>query len=323
MNVGVVVIGRNEGERLKKCLESLAETVSRVVYVDSGSTDGSVDMARGKRVEVLELDISIPFTAARARNEGFRRLRELAPALSYVQFVDGDCEVVVGWFNAAVDFLDAHPDVAAVCGRRRERHPEQSIYNLLCDIEWNTPVGEAKAFGGDAMIRVDALAAASGYRSSLIAGEDTELGVRLRAAGWHIWRLDKEMTLHDAAITRFSQWWRRSNRAGYAIAEGASLHGALPERFWVRESRSARLWGLLIPLVTLGASVWIGTWAAALLLVYPLQVLRLFLRGDGSSRHNLWRAAFLVLGKFPEMLGQAKFIADRYFGGRSRLIEYK
>jgi hypothetical protein len=91
----------------------------------------------------------------------------------------------------------------------------------------------------------------------------------------------------------------------------------------VRESRRAWFWGLAIPIVTLGAALWIGPRAAALLLVYPLQVLRLFLRGNRSPRENFWRAAFLVLGKFPEMLGQVKFMWDRAFGNRSRLIEYK
>lgn len=323
VSYGVVTIGRNEGERLRKCLKSVVGQAALVVYVDSGSTDGSVATARNKGVQVVELDMSSPFTAARARNEGFRRLRDLSPTLPYIQFVDGDCELVVGWLDAAVEFLDAHPDVAAVCGRRRERHPEHSTYNLLCDIEWNTPVGEAKGCGGDVMMRVDALAAANGYRASLIAGEDSELCVRLRAGGWRIWRLDKEMTLHDAAMTRFGQWWRRSKRAGYAYAEAASLHGTLAERFRIRESLSAWLWGLAIPLLTLCVSLWIGTWALALLLVYPLQVLRLFLRGERSRQDNFWRAAFLVLGKFPEMLGQVKFMLDRASGGRSRLIEYK
>jgi glycosyltransferase involved in cell wall biosynthesis len=323
VNVAIVVIGRNEGERLIRCLESVVSVGCPIVYVDSGSTDESVPMARSVGSEVIELDMRIPFTAARARNEGFAHVRQLAPDIPYVQFVDGDCEVVVGWLDAAVEFLDAHPDVGAVCGRRRERHPEQSTYNLLCDIEWNTPVGEAKACGGDVMMRTEALAAANGYRASMIAGEDPELCVRLRAAGWRIWRLDKEMTLHDAAMTRFGQWWNRTLRSGHAFAEGAFLHGAPPERHSVRESHRAWFWGLAIPIVTLGASLWIGPWAAALLLVYPLQVLRLFLRGNGSPRENFWRAAFLVLGKFPEMLGQAKFMWDRAFGNRARLIEYK
>ncbi|MGH7864642.1 MAG: glycosyltransferase family 2 protein [Candidatus Binataceae bacterium] len=323
VNVGVVVIGRNEGERLVKCLESVATQAALVVYVDSGSTDGSVPMARSVCSEVVELDMRIPFTAARARNEGFEHMRQLAPDLPYVQFVDGDCEIDAGWFEAAIEFLDAHPDVAAVCGRRRERYPERSIYNLLCDIEWNTPVGEARACGGDALMRVDAFEKASGYCAGLIAGEEPELCVRLRAAGWRIWRLDKEMTLHDAAMTRFAQWWKRTLRGGYAFAQGADLHGASPERLGVRESCSAWFWGLGLPLLAFVCTALVGSFGLVAFAIYPLQVVRLALRGDRSMRENWWRAVFLVMGKFPEMLGQLKYLTHRCLGGKSRLIEYK
>ena len=173
--------------------------------------------------------MTIPFTAARARNEGFACVQRLLPTMRYVQFVDGDCEVVGSWLLQAQAFLDTHPDVAVVCGRRRERFPQRSIYNLLCDLEWDTPIGEAKACGGDALMRADAFAAACGFRADLIAGEEPELCVRLRANGWKVWRLAEEMTLHDATMTRFGQWWRRTLRGGYAFAEGASLHGAAPD----------------------------------------------------------------------------------------------
>lgn len=274
-------------------------------------------------VDVVELDMRALFTAARARNEGFRRLRELAPHLAYVQFVDGDCEVVAGWIERAVAWLDLNRDVAVVCGRRRERHPEQSIYNMLCDIEWDTPVGQAKACGGDALMRIDAFEAVNGYRADLIAGEDPELCVRLRTAGWRIWRLGEEMTLHDAAMMHFGQWWKRSVRAGYAFAQGANLHGAPPERHSVRESRSAWLWGLGIPVGVLGVGLSWGGSALLLFLIYPLQTVRLAVRGGRSARENWWRAGFLVLGKFPEMFGQMKFLYHRHLGGKPRLIEYK
>lgn len=319
---GVVVIGRNEGERLRACLLSVMHT-GPVVYVDSDSTDDSVRMARGLGAEVMALDLTVSFTAARARNAGFKRLMELAPDLSYVQFVDGDCEVVAGWLAIAMEFLMAHPQVAVACGRRRERYPDRSVFNALCDEEWNTPVGEAKACGGDAVMRTAAFQGVQGFREDLIAGEEPELCVRLRAAGWRIWRLDAEMTIHDAAMTRLGQWWKRSVRAGYAFAEGASLHGGSPERHWVRESRSAWFWGAVIPLMVL-PSVWVfgapGLW---LLAIYPVQFLRLAVRGARSRRRNCWRALFLVLGKFPEVQGQMKFSWNRWMGRRSRLIEYK
>jgi len=321
--IGVVVIGRNEGARLERCLASLAGAAEQVVYVDSGSTDGSVQMARGLGVEVLALDMARPFTAARARNEGFARLHRLLPAVRYVQFVDGDCEVVASWLPTARAFLDRHADIAVVCGRRRERFPGRSIYNQLCDLEWDTPVGQAKACGGDALMRAPAFTQVGGYRPDLIAGEEPELCVRLRAQGWKIWRLDAEMTLHDAAMTRFSQWWRRSLRAGYAFAEGAFLHGAAPERHWLRESRRAWLWGLGIPLATLLGCTLFGWGGLSLLLAYPLQVARLVRRGRGSLQQNGLQAGFLVLGKFPEMCGQVKFLLKRFGVGKSVLIEYK
>src|ERR1700686_613653 len=194
--VGLVAIGRNEGQRLERCLGSLP-VAATVAYVDSGSTDGSVQLARARGAEVVELDMSSPFTAARARNAGFRRLREIAPALPYVQFVDGDCELSRDWPEHAASYLDSHADIVAVCGRRRERFPERSIYNWLCDREWDGPLGEVRAFGGDVMMRANALEDVRGYRDDLIAGEEPELCVRLRAAGWRIWRLKSEMTVHD------------------------------------------------------------------------------------------------------------------------------
>jgi len=323
MSIGVVVIGRNEGERLRKCLASVIEHVEHVVYVDSGSTDASVPMARAMGVTVAELEMRIPFTAARARNEGFQRLRELVPDLDYVQFVDGDCELADGWLEQAAVFLSHHEDVAAVSGRLRERYPERSIYNMLCDIEWDTPVGEAKACGGIAMMRVAAFESTSGFRDDLIAGEEPELCVRLRALGWRIWCLAEEMALHDAAMTRFSQWWRRSVRGGYAFAEGAALHGRPPARHWVQESRSAWLWSLGIPLTSLVAALLAGAWMFSILLVYPLQIIRLAVRGRRKPLENWVRACFLVLGKFPETLGQIQYWRNRFGNKTNTLIEYK
>ena len=322
--VGAVVIGRNEGERLSRCLTSLAKQLNKIVYVDSGSTDNSLENAAMMDIEVINLNLNQPFTAARARNEGFRHLIQVFPEVEYVQFVDGDCEVVLTWFNESIVFIDSNQDYAAVCGRRRERYPEQSIYNLMCDIEWNTPIGDAKACGGDAMFRVKAFNQVEGYRNDLIAGEEPELCVRLRASGWKIMRLDSEMTMHDAAITKFSQWWKRNVRSGYAFAEGAYLHGAAPNKHWVKESRRAMIWGLLIPIlaILLGTLSWLL--AVITMLVYPLQITRLAVRNlKLTIKHPLKIAFFNVLSKFAEMYGQINYYYLRFFRKTPKLIEYK
>ncbi|MCI5179112.1 MAG: glycosyltransferase [Candidatus Electrothrix sp. AW3_4] len=323
MSIGIVVIGRNEGERLRRCLESLPGSIEHVVYVDSGSTDDSVETACSMGAEVVALDVTVPFTAARARNAGFARLRELTVDLQYVQFIDGDCELNEDWLLHAADFLTAHPDVAIVCGRLRERYPHDSIYNMLCDIEWDTPIGEAKACGGIAMIRSIAFEEVDGFMSRLIAGEEPELCIRLRQVGWKIWRIDAEMALHHAEMKKFFQWWKRSVRTGYTFAEGAYLYGSLSERYNVKQSRSSWIWAVVIPLSVLFTFLGIGSCGLLLLAIYPAQVLRLTLRGHRTRRENYLYALFLVLGKFPQLLGQIKFYLCQYQRSNPQLIEYK
>jgi GT2 family glycosyltransferase len=319
--IGVVVIGRNEGDRLRRCLLSGIREVSRIVYVDSHSTDDSVELARSLGIETIELDSGAPLSAARARNEGFGRLRAMHPSLEYVQFVDGDCELCNGWLASAAEFLRDHEDAAVVCGQLREKFPENSIYNTLCNMEWDVPSGEAKECGGIAMMRASAFERVQGFRADLIAGEEPELCVRLRKQGWRIWRLRQPMALHDSAMLRFGQWWKREQRAGYAFAQGAELHGAPPVRHYVRECRSALFWGLGVPLIALALIVSIGPFGVLVFAIYPLQVLRLGLKGSRSVRENWLRAIFLVIGKFPEMLGELKFYVRRILGRQSRLIE--
>jgi glycosyltransferase involved in cell wall biosynthesis len=317
-SLGVVIIGRNEGERLRLCLESVKSLASQIVYVDSGSTDHSRSMAAQMGASVIELDLSSPFTAARARNRGALHLLEQQPATEYIVFVDGDCEVVPGWLEASTKFLREHPACAVACGRRRERFPQQTLYNQLCDQEWDTPIGEARQCGGDAVMRASAFASVNGYRDGMIAGEEPELCVRLRQKGWSIQRLNHEMTLHDAAITRFGQWWKRSMRAGHAYAEGSWLHGGAPERHCVAETRRALIWGACIPLLIMLLVLFWGPGWLILLSVYPLQFLRLW-RKNGS-RVTAW---FMLLGKFAETIGILKFHWTRIRGRSARIIEYK
>ena len=315
MSVGAVVIGRNEGARLRASLESLSG-LSPVIYVDSGSTDESVSEARARGIEVVELDISLPFTAARARNAGLARLADVDPEGDFVMLVDGDCELVEGFVEAALSAM-AH-DVALVCGRRRERFAKASLWNLLIDEEWDTPVGETKACGGDALVRRKALSEVNGYRGDLIAGEEPELCYRLRSSGWRILRIDVEMTRHDAALTQFSQWWKRARRSGHAFAEGAYLHGSSEERFRVHEVQRALLWGIALPATAIVGALLISPWLLLLFAIFPMQVLRLMLRGLA-----LRQAVFLTLARFPEVQGVMDFHFHRLRRRKRDLIEYK
>ena len=351
--IGVIAIGRNEGDRLRRCLASLVGRGWPIVYVDSASTDGSPAAARELGAEVVDLDMSIPFSAARARNEGFARLLALAPDVTHVQFVDGDCEVVDGWISRAKQELDARPEAAVVCGRRRERFPEASVYNRIADVEWDTPVGEAKFCGGDAMYRVSAFKDVGGFDNTVAAGEEPELCQRLRGKGWKVFRVDAEMTVHDSAMLRLGQFWKRSVRSGYGAMDVAERFGQGQQKTFVGQVRSTTLWALYLPIAVIGfftvlgplgllllggpgsvsplsligsAVGGFGVGVAALVALYLLQIAKMTLRVRKRVKDGRTAAAYatlIMVGKFAQYAGQQQFRRDRKSGKLTRMIDYK
>jgi GT2 family glycosyltransferase len=320
--IGAVVIGRNEGQRLIGCLKSLKSECDRIVYVDSGSTDGSAEAAEHLGAFVVCLDMSVPFTAARARNAGFAALRARWPTIAHVQFIDGDCELITGWLGTAVAFLRERPDVALACGRRREREPQKSCYTQMSDMEWDTPVGEASECGGDALIRVAAFEAVGGFDPKLIAAEEPELCVRLREEGWKIWRLGVDMTKHDIGMTRFSQWWLRCVRSGYACTEVAWLHWNSRFALFKRETLSALFWSGALP-VAIVAGALIHPAAATAVLIYPLQISRMAIRRGAAASASWVYGFFTMANRFAVFQGILMLLWRRWRRQPAELIEYK
>lgn len=316
-NIGVVAIGRDEGERLRRCLRSIPSGMP-IVYVDSASVDDSVAFARSVGAQVVELDMSRPFTAARARNEGAAALMRAEPGITMIQFVDGDCEIESDWFRAARTFLVEHSDVAVVCGRRRERFPQASLYNRLADQEWDTPIGEATACGGDALYRRAAFDAIAGFDAAMIAGEEPELCGRLRAEGWRIWRLDAPMTVHDAAMDQFRQWWLRAVRGGFGYAQVWNRSRRNLHPLYGRELLRAFFWTLGVAAIAISAAMIIGPLGLLMApLIWLVQWVRL------SAREGARKAGLLLVGKLAETIGALRFAAAHIRGQRSGAIFYK
>ena len=233
------------------------------------------------------------------------------------------------WMGKAVIALRAQPRLAVVFGRLRERFPQRSLYNQQCDDEWNVPVGYTASCGGIALFRLEALTAVGDYAADMIAGEEPDLCLRLSREGWLIERIDAEMALHDAALLHFPQWWRRARRSGHAYAEHVWRHGKASIPSWRRQVSSILLWGLAIPLVVavllvaqlLGYPT--GFVALAVLAIYPVQLVRIALRRSKNGRPDFAYAALIVVGKFAEMGGAARFYINHVRGYAPRLIEYK
>lgn len=309
--IGVVVIGRNEGYKLQRCLESLLPLACPIVYADSCSSDGSVMRAETLGVAVAQLDPSRPMNASRGRKEGFERLLAEYSELEYVFFVDGDCEINPSFFPVALQILAQRSDVAAVCGLLIELHPGVSIYNRIANLEWKAAVGECASCAGIALIRVSAYLKAGGFNETVLAGEEPELCARIRRQGYKVLRIDEVMAWHDLNMHHLSQWWRRGVRSGYGALD-------VRLRFGVRDFDkllvSSWVWVLGWPLFSSAVlfgfwqddalTVWVGL---LLLTLLPLQVLRIarsaYQRGL-TNLDSLAYGALMMVNKLSCVWGQ-------------------
>nr|NUR37770.1 glycosyltransferase [Sphingomonas sp.] len=326
--MAAVVIGRNEGRRLEASLRSVQDAGLPLVYVDSGSSDGSRDVARSLAVPVLDLDPARPFSAARARNEGLEAVRRRWPETDYVQFLDGDCVLDPLFPSAAMRAFEKEPDCAIITGHLSERSPNGSGYHRLCAIEWQSPAGRIDNFaalGGIMAARVAALLAVGGFDQQVIAGEDSELGVRVALANFSVIKIDQHMAIHDAQMHHFGEWWRRSVRAGHAFAQRYALHGRTRFRDCRRELISAVFWGGAIPMAIL-LLLWPTRGISLVLLAgYGLlawRVYRYYLRRGISQSDAALAARFMVYSKFANFLGVLRYCMNR-LRGQFRIIEYK
>jgi GT2 family glycosyltransferase len=328
--VGLVVIGRNEGNRLIECLKSSdLQKMANVVYVDSGSSDASVESARNLGFDILELDGGRRFSASRARNEGVKFLTSQTTDLEFIQFLDGDCILAPTWLESGVRFLKETSDCSAVIGHLQERHPHRSIYNLLCALEWRSPAGEINdfgSFGGISLIRLSMFNRLEGFNENIIAGEDSEFAVRMALAGARVFKLDHDMATHDAAITRFAQWWQRAVRSGHAIAQRVSINGDSKLKDCIRARTSVAVWGVVMPLMAFLLISFFG-WGGALVPICAYAYLgsRIFRfrrgRGD-STKESLIYSFFTVLAKFAQVIGIARYHRNSFLK-RFEIIEYK
>ncbi len=312
--VGAVVIGRNEGAKLGRCLASVVGQATTVVYVDSGSVDDSVAQARAMDIDVVALDPAIPFTVARARNAGFDRLIQRDPAVELVQFVDGDSEMVASWFAAAAAAALAEPRVAVVFGSLRERFPQRSLFTRFYSVAYDPRLADPDIASGIAMMRVDAFRAVGGFVPALTGFEDREISLRLRQAGWQVRRLDAAMAVHEAGMDRFSLWWRRCVNGGRSLAREVALRHPL-DAYAARAAASSWFWGLILPGGALVAA-WPTNGASLFLFAGHCGLAARIYRGLRRQRFERAGAGIYALlctaAKVPLALGLAHYHLERF-----------
>jgi glycosyltransferase involved in cell wall biosynthesis len=327
--LSVVVIGRNEGARLVRCLESIGQMTPppgpvEVIYVDSGSTDGSLERAARFEVKLKRLESANPCAAA-GRNAGWRQAK--APIIF---FLDGDTVLECNFVADTISELN-DPKVAVVFGNRREINPKASIYNRLCDLDWSAPAGVTEFCGGDALIRRDVLERIGGFDERLIAGEEPEMCQRIRTLGFTILHVDRPMTGHDLAMTRFSQYWLRAVRSGYAYAEVSTRFRTTDLPLWRTEARRNLVHGVGLLEIVVGAPL-LSVSLHSLVPITAAVAIIAVLAVRTAVRFR-WKTPDLVtlllfglhshLVHIPLLFGQLKYQRDRFTGRTTKIIEYK
>jgi hypothetical protein len=312
-SLGLVVIGRNLEGMLGETLSSCPPIPHRV-YVDSGSQDQSVSIARSLGWDVVEVEP--PFTAAKARNAGAHHLLRKAPSILYLQMLDGDCCLCENWLETAQRHLESVSERGAVFGQRRERDPRRNIFHRVTDWEW---CQADQQFGGEVMMTTQAFTSVNGYTPTMVAGEDIDLSVRIRSAGWQVSFLPLDMSIHDIKMDSWLQWWKRNVRSGHAYAELLWRHGK--RGIATRETLSIWLWTLLLPGIAylkFGAEGWL-----TLLLLQLLRICWNQRKSGLSPADALSVASHCLCGKWPMLIGQLRFWLFRIVGRKSRILEYQ
>lgn len=323
--ISVVVIGRNEGDRLVRCLKSVRAAnypTERIelIYVDSNSTDDSCSSAERIGAKVVRLEPQC-LCAAAARNVGLRAAKH-----DLIHFLDGDTIIDTQWLGKAVTSI-ADPAVACVFGRREEIAPEASVYNFWAHHDWYVPPGPAENCAGDALFRREVLEHAGGFDETLIAGEEPDLCYRIRRDQvLTILSLDAPMTKHDISMTRFGQYWNRCMRTGHAYAEVGGRHSGM--RRW-RIARWRNL-GYAVGTPT-AVVVSLVLWTVLPLLIWVVWIVAAWIRNAvrlrrrvGTLRGALLYSSHHYIAKLPAALGQCSYWLRSLLKDKpQRLIEYR
>jgi GT2 family glycosyltransferase len=328
LGISVVVIGRNEGKRLERCLESIARApgnlIREVIYVDSRSTDGSVELACRGGATAITLNPGRT-TAAMGRNAGWTRATS-----DLILFLDGDTILDPDFPVVACKALAQDAQISVVWGHRREINPQASVFNRVLDLDWIYPPGITEFCGGDAMMRRKALVEVEGFDDSLIAGEEPDLCRRMRALHYKILHIDHPMTGHDLQITRWNQYWKRASRAGHAYAEISARFRKSGDPFWSADRRRNLLRGSFWLISFVAATVTTVRFGVMPLVVWLSLFCVMALRSAWKARWKCGNLGTLLLYGFhshfqqiPVLFGQLQYELTKGRSGARQIIEYK
>lgn len=228
-DLSIIIVSYNTADLTLACLASVlsAESCGQVIVVDNASTDGSAGMIQ-QAFPGLEVIVN-------ARNRGFAAANNQALPLCrgrYIFFLNPDTKVRPDTFTSAIAFMDlntsiglAGPSIINPDGTGQEsisrRYPGEKFTRRL----FQELPGKIACILGAAMIaRTDIIRGLGGFDEAFfLYGEDQDLALRLRKAGFGIGFIPKSVVVHigggSEKTTPPTTFWEKKVRAEYLFYE--------------------------------------------------------------------------------------------------------
>lgn len=312
-SLSVIVIARNEEVKIGACLDSCVRSIQaaksqglidrgEIVLVDSASTDRTVEIAKAYPATIVHLPAEWHLSAAAGRFVGTRHVTG-----DLLLFVDGDFVLIPEWLPEAIRALLRDEKIAAVCGREIEELTGDSLLTRRLKSRIESLVAEPTAVNVG-LYRRGALMSTGGIHPFLRGAEDRDVAYRLREAGYHLIRIDREMGTHrwsDRGALDFITYFR--SVIVWSIGDGQLYRIRKEVRTAIADIRrryaNARyvhnyllgLGGTLLLLTNLAAVFSFGPWIAV---AADLSIL-LALLAVKSARRQTWKELLFSFHVFP------------------------
>lgn len=261
--IDIIIIGRNEALTLEKtilssikALKNLKEKKSldgKITYVDSHSTDNSIEIAKKHYIDIITTNPCF-FTPAHARNTGIYQTK--AP---YIMFLDGDMELYDNWLIDGISFLEDKKNVAGVGGIRDDRYKEDSgqwkELNNFYNVNQSSSIIKNKVGGAFLYKRPPPLLEVGGFEPENIE-EEFFLYLCLVEKNYTLYRINKPMMIHwDIKSSNYVNALKRYKSYGFGLFNGVFLRYATSNLFLLKKVCSfyseTIIYGVLILLLSI------------------------------------------------------------------------
>ena len=210
--LSVIIIAKNEEERIGKCLDSVMKLKKKysteIIFVDSASTDRTIEIASKYPIQIYQLNKSKLLNPSAGRYIGTSKAKG-----RYILFIDGDSILIKNFVDRALEILK-DPKIAAVGGKRIFRKKGES---LKIKEKSTGEIKEYKTIGGTGVYKRESIEKGGTFNPYMGGQEERELCFRIRNLGYKIVKIDIPMEIH---INKEMDIEEASEKAGYFIGVG-------------------------------------------------------------------------------------------------------